>query len=109
MGAFNVKLGKRLREIRQARGLSQEQIAKILGLNRSTVSQIENGKRSLAADELSSVSDALGISIDSLLDPDKEIDVVLEEESVRREKGRLRINVPEKNVMKFKEVLLYLF
>lgn len=109
MGAFNVKLGKRLREIRQARGLSQEQIAKILGLNRSTVSQIENGKRSLVADELSSVSDALGISIDSLLDPDKEIDVVLEEESVRREKGRLRINVPEKNVMKFKEVLLYLF
>ncbi len=108
MGTFNIELGKRLKEIRQARGLSQEQMANTLGLNRSTVSQIENGKRNLAADELLSVSEALGISIDSLLDPEKEIDVVLEEHTVPREKRKLRINVPERNVMKFKEVLLYL-
>lgn len=107
MGAFNTKLGERLKEIRQVRGLSQEQISKLLGVNRATVSQIENGKRSLTAHDLSRIADALAISIDSFLDPEKEIDVVLEAETARRDKGQMRINVPQKNVRKFKEVLLY--
>lgn len=108
MGAFNAKLGKRLKEIRQARGLSQEQISKLLGVNRSAVSQVENGKRAVTAHELSRLADALAISIDSLLDPEKEIDVVLETESPGSKKRRMRINVPQKNLRKFKEVLLYI-
>lgn len=107
MGAFNESLGSRLREIRQARGLSQEQIAEILNVKRSTVSQIESGKRGLAAHELPSLADALGISIDSFIDSGKEIDVVLEPQTTKYGKEQLRINVPQKNVRKFKEVLLY--
>ena len=108
MGTFNEKLGKRLKEIRNARGLSQDQISKLLGVNRATVSQIENGKRSLTAHDLSQVAVALAISIDGFLDPEKEIEVVLEAETTAYEKGKMRINVPQKNVRKFKEVLLYI-
>lgn len=108
MGRFNKDLGSRLRELRQARGLSQEKIAEILNVQRSTVSQIESGKRSLVAHDLSSLADALGISIDSFIDPGKEIEVVLEAEATGNDKEQMRINVPQKNIRKFKEVLIYL-
>jgi transcriptional regulator with XRE-family HTH domain len=80
----------------------------MLNVKRSTVSQIESGKRALAARELSSLADALGITIDSFIDPSKEFDVVLEPQSTGYGKKQMRINVPQKDVRKFKEVLLYI-
>jgi transcriptional regulator with XRE-family HTH domain len=80
----------------------------MLNIKRSTVSQIESGKRGLAARELSSLADAIGISIDSFIDPSKEINVMLEAQATGHAKEQIRINVPQKNVRKFKEVLLYL-
>jgi len=108
MGSFDENLGGRLRDIRQARGLNQAQIAEMIDVKRSTVSQIERGKRALAARELARLADALGITTDSFIDPGKEIGVVLEPQSTKYGKEQLRINVPQKNVRKFKEVLLYL-
>jgi transcriptional regulator with XRE-family HTH domain len=109
MSAFDVVLGKRLKDVRQGHGLNQEQLSKLIGVSRSTISQIENGKRSVTAQDLSKIADALGISIDSFLDPERGIDVVLETERSRGKKGQqVRISVPQKNLRKFKEVLLYI-
>ena len=102
------ELGTRLREARQARGLSQEQVAEIIGVGRSTISQIENGKRVLTARDLSKITGALGISAEEFLDSEKEIHVVLEGAGYVHEEQQMRINVPQKNVRKFKEVLLYI-
>lgn len=46
-------LGRRLRAVRQARGLTQQAVADILGLPRTAVTQIEAGKRSVSTLELS--------------------------------------------------------
>ena len=42
----------RLREARQLAGLSQGQVARLLGIHRPTVTEIEAGRRRVAAEEL---------------------------------------------------------
>src|SRR3954470_5298358 len=44
-------IGNRLRELRLARGLSQVELARELGLSQSRVSAIEHGRLSLSAEE----------------------------------------------------------
>ncbi len=40
-----VKFGRRLRELREARGWKQEYLAEISGIGRSHISELENGRR----------------------------------------------------------------
>ncbi len=47
--------------------LSQDYVAKYLGMSRSTYTQMENGKRKVLAEEVSSLSTLFGVSADSLL------------------------------------------
>ena len=44
--------GNKIREIREQRGLSQEQLAELMGINRSTLSKIETGKFAITIDYL---------------------------------------------------------
>ena len=46
-------IASRVREARRLAGLSQGQVAKMLGLQRPSVSEIEAGNRAVAAEELS--------------------------------------------------------
>jgi len=108
MGDFDKRVGQRLKELRRARDLSQQQMSEKLGLSRSTISQMESGKRSLTAGDLSRIADIFNLSVDSLLDSESDIRVVLEEETTYSRGPEQRVNVPQKNVRKFKEVLLYI-
>jgi transcriptional regulator with XRE-family HTH domain len=58
-----VLLGKRLRELRESRGLSQERFALEVGLARSYYSGIERGHRNLAALNLIRIADGLGVEV----------------------------------------------
>ena len=90
------------------RSLSQERLAEILHLSRPAVSQIENGERQLHAEELRRLAETLNISTDRLLALTQALEVVLDLEQLRPAKQELRISVPQKNLQKFKEVLLYI-
>ncbi|WP_022693147.1 helix-turn-helix domain-containing protein [Ponticaulis koreensis] len=57
----------RLKEARKMAGLSQGQVAKLLGLHRPSVSEIEAGNRRVSADELSQLCDIYDISPDWVL------------------------------------------
>jgi transcriptional regulator with XRE-family HTH domain len=59
----------RLREARQAAGLTQEQVAEALGKPQSWVSKCESGERRVDALELNMLANAYGISMDSLFEP----------------------------------------
>lgn len=48
----SVMLGARLREAREYLGMKQEEVARHLGLQRTAVSEIENGRRGVGAIEL---------------------------------------------------------
>lgn len=61
------ELGKRLQKARTALQLSQEYVAKQLGISRSAISQIELGKRKVSSDELSVFSSIYRIPADELL------------------------------------------
>jgi len=49
---YRLKLGDKIRQIREERGYSQEQLADMMDINRSTISKIENGKFSITVDYL---------------------------------------------------------
>lgn len=57
----------RIKELRNQLHLSQDYVAKYLGINRSTYTQMENGKRKVLADEVAQLSILFGVSADSLL------------------------------------------
>jgi transcriptional regulator with XRE-family HTH domain len=61
--------GRRLRELRLARGLSQEELAFRSGLDRTYVSQAEQGRRNTTLLTMQKLAGALGIQLTELLAP----------------------------------------
>lgn len=57
-------IGKRIAEIRQAKGLSIRQLAEASGVNFANIYKIENGKYNVSIDILGKICDALGCRID---------------------------------------------
>lgn len=104
-------LGQRIKHIRESLGMSQQTLAEKLHISRPSLSQIENDDRKVCAEELKKLAEILNLSPDVLLDPDKEPRILIKEsrESYAVEaKTRMRIDVPQKNLQKFKEVLIYI-
>lgn len=63
-------IGHRVRSAREAKGWTQDQLTVALGLNdRQTVSQVENGKRTLKPDELVRLTEVLDRDLEFFLDP----------------------------------------
>jgi Zn-dependent peptidase ImmA (M78 family)/transcriptional regulator with XRE-family HTH domain len=63
-------IGYRVKAAREAKGWTQDQLTRGLGLNdRQSVSDIENGKRGLKPDELLALSDLLDRDIEFFIDP----------------------------------------
>lgn len=111
MGTINKRLGERIKELREINGLSQREVSKKLKISRSTISQIENGERKISAEELLRLSKMFNVTPNNLLDLEKKLEVILQkntQERKQKKKQRVRINVPQKNLKKFKEVLLYI-
>ena len=113
MNTFYTKIGRKLRELRERMQISQENLAATLQLPRPAISQIERGERTITADELLKFSKAFSVPVEALLDQRKEPEVILAEATADSTKRRtselqIRVSVPQKNLEKFKEVLLYI-
>ena len=103
------KIGEKIKELRTKAGISQQRLAELLGVSRPAISQIENGERKVSVDELDRLAKIFNISVNSLLNKEKEPEVILEEKAKEKKlQPSIRINVPQKNLEKFKEVLLYI-
>lgn len=63
-------IGYRVKAAREAKGWTQDQLTQGLGLNdRQSVSDIENGKRTIKPDEMLALSDLLDRDIEFFIDP----------------------------------------
>ncbi len=62
-----VALHERIKKSRTELHLSQEYVAKFLGINRIAIVEIESGKRKVSADELARFSELFQIPADELL------------------------------------------
>jgi len=102
-------IGKKIRELRDEHNVGQQRLAELLEVSRPTISQMENGDRKISADELIKLSKIFNVSTDILLGLKKEPVVVLKKvKKIKKSKSEIRINVPQKNLEKFKEVFLYI-
>ncbi|UCH98514.1 MAG: DUF4065 domain-containing protein [Candidatus Aminicenantes bacterium] len=109
MDDFNRQLGTKIKKIREKMNISQEKLAQILKIPRTSLSQIENGKRELKSHELVEISKTFNCSVDQLLDLKKEPEIIVtRDETMQKPREEIRVNVPRKNMEKFKEVLLYI-
>ena len=79
-----------IKNLRRKHHISQEELAKQLGISRFTLIKTEQGKRKFTPQENQKLEEIFG---------------VLEEE---KKNSDIRINIPQKNIKKFKEVLLYI-
>ncbi len=66
MGVSYQEIGRRIAAYRSELGLSQEAIAKRMGITRAVLSKIELGQKAINAMELQGVCDALGLDLDAL-------------------------------------------
>jgi len=61
-------LSQKVKELRKAKGLSQEELAKKSGLSLRTIQRVENGETEPAGETLKRISAALDVVIDELID-----------------------------------------
>lgn len=102
------EIGARISELRKNKGYSQDELAKLIGISRPPLTQIELGKRNVSVIELQKISDYLSISMDKLLSPNFKIDNTEINFSHKEKSSELRISKPNLNINKFKSVLLYM-
>jgi len=66
MNTVQTQFGKRVRELRLARGLSQEELAFRSGVHRTYLGGIEQGKRNPSLKNVAAISKALGVTLSEL-------------------------------------------
>lgn len=71
MSNISKNLGESLEYLRKARGLTQDQLAKISGIPRTTLSHIESGEGNPSLTTLSKLALALGVPYEELLSAPK--------------------------------------
>ena len=78
-----IDTGERIREVRKARGLNQDQLAELASLNRVTVAKYESGRIEPGAQALARIADALDVSVDALLGRTEEIPIIERPKTVK--------------------------
>lgn len=83
---MNVKIAQRLADLRRQKGYSQESLANALGLSRQAVSKWERAESSPDTDNLIALARLYGVSLDDLLNIDKDIEDDVSFEDAERTK-----------------------
>lgn len=81
---LDVVIRQRIRGLRLARGWSLDALAARCFLSPSTLSRIETGHRRIALDQLVPIARALGTTLDQLVEPVEDEDVVIRPQSDHR-------------------------
>ncbi len=69
---MHLEVGRRIRELRQEKGLLQEELARTAGLSASALSNFEQGRRRISLEWLRKISKVLGVTVSDLI-PDSRI------------------------------------
>ena len=62
-----IAFGRRVRELRQSKGISQERLAEMAGIDRSYMGNIERGEKNITLKKAYEVCDALDVEIQDLV------------------------------------------
>ncbi|MBP8593148.1 MAG: helix-turn-helix transcriptional regulator [Ruminococcus sp.] len=61
-------LGIRIRDLRNKSGLSQEQFALLIDMDRTYLASVETGKRNISLENIKKIADGFNISLSELFD-----------------------------------------
>ncbi|KRG32577.1 XRE family transcriptional regulator [Psychrobacter sp. P11F6] len=62
-----IAFGKRVREVRRNKGISQEKLAELAGIDRSYMGNIERGEKNITLKKAYEICEALGVDINDLV------------------------------------------
>lgn len=62
-----IAFGKRVREMRKSKGISQERLAEMAGIARSYMGNIERGEKNITLKKAYEICDALDVEIQDLV------------------------------------------
>jgi transcriptional regulator with XRE-family HTH domain len=65
-----VEVGRRIKELRESKGISQKDLAYIADLDRSYIASIESGRRNVSIKNVVKITTALEISIKEFFNTD---------------------------------------
>lgn len=74
---LSMRVGRNLKALRQARGLSQEALAEILDVHRTYVGGLERGERNPSLQVIERIASDMGIDPFDLLQPERSLDPVV--------------------------------
>ena len=63
-----LKIGQRIKERREAKGMSQKDLAYAADLDRSYIASIENGQRNVSIVNIEKIAKALGVTLKEFFD-----------------------------------------
>ena len=66
MNTVEKQFGKRVRQLRLVRGLSQEELASKVSVHRTYLGSIERGERNPSLKNIAAIAEALGVSLSQL-------------------------------------------
>jgi len=102
---------KFIQQLRKKNNLTQEFLASKLDISRPTYMQVEQGERDLTITEAKKLAEIFGIPFNNFIEgKDTSIRVEIKKavKKTKQKKQEIRISVPQKNLKKFKAVLLYI-
>ncbi|MCE7981652.1 MAG: XRE family transcriptional regulator [Caldilinea sp. CFX5] len=68
------RLGEKLHTLRKRRGLTQTELAELIGLDHSHIGRIERGERLPSLEILAKLMEIFNVSCDQLMKDDRELD-----------------------------------
>lgn len=60
------QFGERIKELRNAKGISQEKFALSIDMDRTYYASVESGKRNISLNNIDKIASGLGISLEEL-------------------------------------------
>lgn len=98
-----------LLELRNNQGISQAFVAEKIGVSRASYIEIEKGAKELTLSQANKIAEIFNITLAELISGKQisDVKVSIKDNADKKEKQEIRIDVPQKNLKKFKEVLLY--
>jgi transcriptional regulator with XRE-family HTH domain len=68
MSQIQISFGKRMRALREAKGISQEKLAELSDLDRTYISSVERGKRNISLLNIARLAKALNVPVRNLFE-----------------------------------------
>ena len=94
-----MSLSETLKAIRESAGLTQEELAEKIGVQRNTVWRWENNRATMKADMLQSIAKALNVDSEQIMNSDKDKSIIHTRQQSKREsslnRGMLVFETPD--------------